>query len=97
MELEYFGLRIANLKDKRQEAEGHDAETGRNGDAVKKKDRGQKTIANLGARSRSDGSAKQVHPTTKLSTCRINLAMARTIRPTDEFSKRRSLSLSSCL
>ena len=66
MELEYFGLRIANLKDKRQEAEGHDAETGRNGDAVKKKDRGQKTIANLGARSRSDGfRLGGVHPTTK--------------------------------
>ena len=39
-----FGLRIANLKDKRQEAEGHDAgtrrygdaETGRNGDAERK-------------------------------------------------------------
>ena len=61
-ELEVGG---AALRASRLEAERNETEKRRNGDAVKKEDRGQKTIANLGARSRSDGSAKQTHPTTK--------------------------------
>jgi hypothetical protein len=58
-------LKVGGALRLRLEAELNETEKRRNGDAVKKEDRGQKTIANLGARSRSDGSAKQVHPTTK--------------------------------
>ena len=63
----YGPLEVGGALRLRLEAERNETEKRRNGDAVKKEDRGQKTIANFGARSRSDGfRLGGVHPTTKL-------------------------------